>query len=307
MEARSDRKRQVRPERGEKERDSDGRRRRREEEETVGEIGRREDRSENQAGEKWFRQQHPMRSGISTNTHRSLRRRSPAKWKHLGMMGTPVWCLPWALRSLSVLSGPGCSGRPGRVGCLGYPVDSEQQDAMGVTSKGATVPVRAGDRRMVVSDADSIGARLVSAMKEDGWSKRPILVLALLPGSSRNVVGVLDNKQLPGRRTVVPRVACVSRRWCHVALHHGREGKAALRILKLQTSNSNGKLAGSPIAASKTAPGFYARPSSINSEGQSAFATIAYENSSFCRELPKTAEDYQAKDQEDQHRQLPRR
>ncbi|GMN61429.1 hypothetical protein TIFTF001_030512 [Ficus carica] len=107
---------------------------------------------------KWFRQQHPMRSGIPTNTRRSLRRRSPVKWKHLGMMGTPVWCLPWALRCLSVLSGPGCSGRPGRVGCLGYRVDSEQQDAMGVTGKGATVPVRAGDRRVVVSDGT--GARL---------------------------------------------------------------------------------------------------------------------------------------------------
>ncbi|GMN34446.1 hypothetical protein TIFTF001_044904 [Ficus carica] len=35
---------------------------------------------------------------------------------------------------------------------------------------------------------------------------------------------------------------------------------------------------GSPIAASKTAPGFYARPSPINSEGQSAFFTPAYEN-----------------------------
>ncbi|GMN55494.1 hypothetical protein TIFTF001_024626 [Ficus carica] len=49
------------------------------------------------------------------------------KMKHLGMMGTPVWCLPRALRCLSVLSGPGCSGRPGRVGCLGYPVDRGQQ------------------------------------------------------------------------------------------------------------------------------------------------------------------------------------
>ncbi|GMN19543.1 hypothetical protein TIFTF001_049927 [Ficus carica] len=38
------------------------------------------------------------------------------------------------------------------------------------------------------------------------------------------------------------------------------------------------ELAGSPIAASKTAPGFYARPSPINSEGQSAFYTPAYEN-----------------------------
>ncbi|GMN57125.1 hypothetical protein TIFTF001_026242 [Ficus carica] len=64
-----------------------------------------------------------MRSGILTNTRQSLRRRSPAKWKHIGMMGTPVWCLPWALQCLSVLSGHGCSGRPGRVGNLGYPVD----------------------------------------------------------------------------------------------------------------------------------------------------------------------------------------
>ncbi|GMN40534.1 hypothetical protein TIFTF001_009761 [Ficus carica] len=69
--------------------------------------------------------------------------------------------LPWLEIELfgsvrGVLSGPGCSGRLGRVGCLGYRVDSEQQDAMGVTSKGATVPVRAGDRRVVVSD----GARL---------------------------------------------------------------------------------------------------------------------------------------------------
>ncbi|GMN71182.1 hypothetical protein TIFTF001_054051 [Ficus carica] len=45
----------------------------------------------------------------------------------------------------------------------------------------------------------------------------------------------------------------------------------------------------------------------INSEGYSALSTIAYEDSSFYRELPKTAEDYQAKDLEDQCRQLPRR
>ncbi|GMN55514.1 hypothetical protein TIFTF001_024633 [Ficus carica] len=52
---------------------------------------------------------------------------------------------------------------------------------MGVTGKGATVLVRAGDRRMVVSDGT--GARLVSAMKEEGGSKRPMLVLVLLLGS----------------------------------------------------------------------------------------------------------------------------
>ncbi|GMN69817.1 hypothetical protein TIFTF001_038862 [Ficus carica] len=121
------------------------------------------------------------------------------------------------------------------------------------------------------------------------------------------MVGVLDNKQLPERRTLAPCVAGVTCRWCHVPHHHGREGKATLRILKFQTSNSNGELAGSPIAVSKTAPGFYAQPSPINSEGQSAFSTIAYEDSSFCQELPKTAEDYQAKDLEDQCRQLPRR
>ncbi|GMN43181.1 hypothetical protein TIFTF001_012385 [Ficus carica] len=42
------------------------------------------------------------------------------------MMGTPVWCLPWALRCLSqqgVSRGSECSGRPGRIDHLGYPVD----------------------------------------------------------------------------------------------------------------------------------------------------------------------------------------
>ncbi|GMN29231.1 hypothetical protein TIFTF001_002352 [Ficus carica] len=63
-----------------------------------------------------------MRSGIPTNTRQSLRRRSPAKRKHLGMMGTPVWCLSRALRCLSVLSGPGCSGQPDRIDRLGYPI-----------------------------------------------------------------------------------------------------------------------------------------------------------------------------------------
>ncbi|GMN57049.1 hypothetical protein TIFTF001_026159 [Ficus carica] len=50
-----------------------------------------------------------------------LRRRSPAKGKHLGMMGTPVWCPSWALRYLSASHGSGCSGRPSRVGYLGHP------------------------------------------------------------------------------------------------------------------------------------------------------------------------------------------
>ncbi|GMN20858.1 hypothetical protein TIFTF001_044685 [Ficus carica] len=120
------------------------------------------------------------------------------------------------------------------------------------------------------------------------------------------MLGVLDNKQLPERRTLVPRVVGVTCRWCHVSHHHGREGKATLRTLKFQISNSNGELAGSPIAASKIMSGFYAQPSPINSEGQSAFSTIAYEDSSFCRALPKTADDNQAKDLEDQCRQLPR-
>ncbi|GMN51272.1 hypothetical protein TIFTF001_020427 [Ficus carica] len=59
--------------------------------------------------------------GSPVETRQSLRSRSPAKWEHLGMMGTPVWCLPWTLRYLSASHGSGCSGRPGRVGYLGYP------------------------------------------------------------------------------------------------------------------------------------------------------------------------------------------
>ncbi|GMN37953.1 hypothetical protein TIFTF001_042724, partial [Ficus carica] len=81
---------------------------------------------------------------------------------------------------------------------------------------------------------------------------------------SRDVVGVLGNKQLPEKRTLVPRVAGVLSNW---------------------------KLAGSPIAASTTAPGFHARLLPINSEGLSAFSNGACENSSFaesCRRLPRT-------------------
>ncbi|GMN20742.1 hypothetical protein TIFTF001_043161 [Ficus carica] len=90
--------------------------------------------------------------------------------------------------------------------------------------------------------------------------ERPALRLA----DSRDVVGVLGNKQLPEKRTLVPRVAGVLSNW---------------------------KLAGSPIAASTTAPGFHARLLPINSEGLSAFSNVACENSSFaesCRRLPRT-------------------
>ncbi|GMN20974.1 hypothetical protein TIFTF001_040010 [Ficus carica] len=59
--------------------------------------------------------------------------------------------------------------------------ESEQQDAMGVTGKGATVPVRVRDRGMVVSDGT--GARLPSAVKEEGWFERPMPDVVLLPGS----------------------------------------------------------------------------------------------------------------------------
>ncbi|GMN51771.1 hypothetical protein TIFTF001_020925 [Ficus carica] len=62
-----------------------------------------------------------MWSGSPVRTGQSLRRRSPAKWKHLKMIGTPVWCLPWELRCLSASHGPGCSGRSSRVGYLGCP------------------------------------------------------------------------------------------------------------------------------------------------------------------------------------------
>ncbi|GMN21565.1 hypothetical protein TIFTF001_043343 [Ficus carica] len=100
-----------------------------------------------------------------------------------------------------------------------------------------------------------------------------------ISGLTRDVVGVLGNKQLPEKRALVPRVAGVPSHW---------------------------KLAGSPIAASTTAPGFHARLLPINSEGLSAFSNAAHKNSRLCRELPKTAEDYPAKNPEDQHRQLPR-
>nr|GMN65922.1 hypothetical protein TIFTF001_034987 [Ficus carica] len=99
-----------------------------------------------------------------------------------------------------------------------------------------------------------------------GAQHRPI-VWSVCDGnasSSRDVVGVLGNKQLPEKRTLVPRVAGVLSNW---------------------------KLAGSPIAASTTAPGFHARLLPINSEGLSAFSNVACENSSFaesCRRLPRT-------------------
>ncbi|GMN27134.1 hypothetical protein TIFTF001_050454 [Ficus carica] len=57
----------------------------------------------------------PVRAG------QSLHHRSPVKGKHLGMIGTPMWCLPWALQCLNASRGPECSGRPGRVSYLGHP------------------------------------------------------------------------------------------------------------------------------------------------------------------------------------------
>ncbi|GMN23549.1 hypothetical protein TIFTF001_043695, partial [Ficus carica] len=57
--------------------------------------------------------------------------------------------------------------------------------------------------------------------------------------SSRDVVGVLGNIQLPEKRALVPRVAGVL---CDVprGTHTGREDKAALRILKFRTLSSIG-------------------------------------------------------------------
>ncbi|GMN60006.1 hypothetical protein TIFTF001_029095 [Ficus carica] len=254
-----------------------------------------------------------MRSGIPTNTRQPLRRRSPAKRKHLRMMGTPVWCLPWELRCLSVLSGPGCSGRPDRIDRLG--------------SRGM---VSVADRYRSKAGVSCEGRGLVQETHAGtGFTTRIQVLRALhrpsiwpVPARAGEVVGQRscsrrtsgskhcrsEHGRRIGQQTASGEAhPCATCRWCHVPHHHGREGKATLRILKFQTSNSNGELVGSPIAASKTAPGFYAQPSPINREGQSAFSTIAYEDSSFCRELPKTAEDYQAKDLEDQRRQLPRR
>ncbi|GMN22437.1 hypothetical protein TIFTF001_047436 [Ficus carica] len=125
---------------------------------------------------------------------------------------------------------------------------------MGVTGKRATVPVRAGDRRVVQEqgwfyypDKGALSAtpfehvpvpartgevvgqrtysRRTSGSKHCRSSGRYVLGHV---SSSRNVVGVLGNKQLPEKRPLMPRVACVSHRWCHVAHHHEQEGKAAL-------------------------------------------------------------------------------
>ncbi|GMN69212.1 hypothetical protein TIFTF001_038258 [Ficus carica] len=253
------------------------------------------------------------------------------------MMGTPVWCLPWALRCLSVLSGPGCSGQPDRIDRLGsrwmVPVADRYRSKAGVSCErrgelvqkthvgtdsttriqvlGALlrpsiwpVPTRTGEvvgkRSCSRRTSGSKHCRTLSEMSSGRYVLGDV-------SCSRDMVGVLDNKQLPERHILVPRVVGVTCHWCHVSHHHGREGKATLRTLKFRISNSNAELAGSRIVASKTASGFYAQPSSINSEGQSAFSTIAYEDSNFYRELPKTAEDNQAKDLEDQRRQLPRR
>ncbi|GMN41946.1 hypothetical protein TIFTF001_011152 [Ficus carica] len=49
------------------------------------------------------------------------------------------------------------------------------------SARGQQCLVRVGDRRMVVSDGT--GARLLSPVYEEGWSKRPMPVLVLLPGS----------------------------------------------------------------------------------------------------------------------------
>ncbi|GMN42764.1 hypothetical protein TIFTF001_011974 [Ficus carica] len=65
------------------------------------------------------------------------------KMKHLGMMGTPVWCLPWALRCLSVLPGFGCSGQPGRAGYLGLLTGGDRRVVAAGACKGAD-PVRVG-------------------------------------------------------------------------------------------------------------------------------------------------------------------
>ncbi|GMN48526.1 hypothetical protein TIFTF001_017704 [Ficus carica] len=178
-----------------------------------------------------------------------------------------------------------------------------------------------GKAKMTIPGIKGTGARLVSAAKEEGWSKRPMPGLVFLHGSrcsehyTVRAYGLFRPEQ--GRWSAkVPvlgecpalNTAEYCRRQYFLVGEYVDINISPPQHLRADVAGDagNGELAGSPIVASKTTPGFYARPSPINSEGQSAFSTIAYKDSSFCRELPKTAEDYQAKDLEDQCRQLPR-
>ncbi|GMN69542.1 hypothetical protein TIFTF001_038591 [Ficus carica] len=191
----------------------------------------------------------PRRCAVSSRTQRA----SPARGQQcLSERGTEGWL------SLTVQ----------KQGWLYYPDPGARS-----TTPSERVPVPTRTREVV---GQRISSRRMSGSKTCRSSGRYVLGHATC---SRDVVGVLGNKQLPEKRALVPRVAGVPPHW---------------------------KLAGSPIAASTTAPGFHARLLPINSGGLSAISNAAHKNSSLCRELPKTAEDYLAKNPEDQRRQLPR-
>ncbi|GMN20176.1 hypothetical protein TIFTF001_043019 [Ficus carica] len=143
---------------------------------------------------------------------------------------------------------------------------------MGVTGKGATVPVRAGDRRVVVSDGPILGER--PALNTAEYIQRQYFVVGEYSGRSRRIGQQTASGEAHPRATcrlcTVPFVPRDAPPWA------GRQsGTLNFEISKFELE---WELAGSPIAASKIAPGFYARPSPINSEGQSAFYTPAYEN-----------------------------
>ncbi|GMN63809.1 hypothetical protein TIFTF001_032905 [Ficus carica] len=103
---------------------------------------------------------------------------SPAKRKHLGMMGTPVWCLPRALRCLSAFRRPGCSGRPSRVGYgitqQGQPLPGQVVAGSDVTRYRSGQAAAAADGTCVRKGSASRLTRVDVALRQDGEARAPI-------------------------------------------------------------------------------------------------------------------------------------
>ncbi|GMN61393.1 hypothetical protein TIFTF001_030481 [Ficus carica] len=132
-----------------------------------------------------------------------------------------------------VLSGPECSGQPDRIDRLGYPVDISRWMVPVADRYRSKAGVSCEKRGLV----QKTHAGTSSTTRIQVLGERSALNTAERCRRCRNMVGVLENKQLPERRTLVPRVVGVTCRWCHVSHHHEREGKATLRTLKFQISN----------------------------------------------------------------------
>ncbi|GMN39560.1 hypothetical protein TIFTF001_008791 [Ficus carica] len=127
-----------------------------------------------------------MWSGSPVRTGQLLRRRSPAKGKHLGMMGTPVWCAS---------QGPGCSGRPRRVGYLGHP------GAVGWPS-----PAPAGAAPVKKCGPGGLSP-ILDTFPEVGCSEHSLARYAVHPGEtvrSGQVFVFSENVVWPGYQHLIP-------------------------------------------------------------------------------------------------------